>query len=136
MADTHARNHDYHMVEPSPWPALGALSAAVIAFGALLYMHDVTIWLMILGFVMVLYTMFVWWRDVINEAEGGDHTGVVQLGLRYGMVLFIASEVMFFLAWFWAYYTSALYPAVATGGGQCRHPVRRTTAASDCEAAR
>jgi len=116
MADTHARNHDYHMVEPSPWPALGAISAGVVAVGALLYMHDVTVWLMILGFLMVLYTMFVWWRDVVNEAEAGDHTTVVQLGLRYGMVLFIASEVMFFLAWFWAYYTSALFPAEVTGG--------------------
>ncbi len=55
--------------------------------------------------------MFVWWRDVIREAHGGDHTPVVQLHLRYGMILFIASEVMFFVAWFWAYFDASLFPA-------------------------
>ena len=55
--------------------------------------------------------MFMWWRDVVKEAHGGDHTPVVQLHLRYGMILFIASEVMFFVAWFWAYFDAALFPA-------------------------
>ena len=56
----------------------------------------------------VLYTMLVWWRDVIHEGQEGDHTPVVQLGLRYGMILFIASEVMFFVAWFWAFFNASL----------------------------
>jgi cytochrome c oxidase subunit 3 len=55
--------------------------------------------------------MLMWWRDVVKEAHGGDHTPVVQLHLRYGMILFIASEVMFFVAWFWAYFDAALFPA-------------------------
>ena len=66
------------------------------------------------GAIGVLYTMFGWWRDVIKEAEHkGDHTRVVQISHRYGMILFIASEVMFFVAWFWAYFSSALFPADA-----------------------
>ena len=59
----------------------------------------------------ILFTMFMWWRDVIKEAHAGDHTPVVQLHLRYGMILFIASEVMFFVAWFWAYFDASLFPA-------------------------
>ncbi len=62
-----------------------------------------------MGFLGVLYTMFAWWADVIKEAEGGDHTRVVQIHHRYGMIMFIASEVMFFVAWFWAYFDAALY---------------------------
>ena len=117
MADTHAKDHDYHLVEPSPWPALGALSALVLAAGLIMYMHDMTIWVLPIGLAMTLYTMFVWWRDVIQEATfNDDHTPVVQLGLRYGMVLFIASEVMFFVAWFWAYFNAALFPTEAMGG--------------------
>jgi cytochrome c oxidase subunit 3 len=59
----------------------------------------------------VLYTMIGWWRDVIHEAEvEHDHTRVVQISHRYGMILFIASEVMFFVAWFWAYFDVALFP--------------------------
>jgi cytochrome c oxidase subunit III len=61
----------------------------------------------------LLFTMFMWWRDVIKEAHGGDHTPVVQLHLRYGMIMFIASEVMFFVAWFWAYFDSSLFVSEA-----------------------
>src|SRR5262249_38283483 len=64
-----------------------------------------------LGVAGLLYTFIGWWRDVIKESVvNHDHTPVVKLGLRYGMILFIASEVMFFVAWFWAYFNSALFP--------------------------
>jgi cytochrome c oxidase subunit 3 len=53
--------------------------------------------------------MFMWWRDVIHEAHAGDHTPVVSLHLRYGMIMFIASEVMFFVAWFWAFFDASLF---------------------------
>ena len=113
MAESHAPHHDYHLVEPSPWPIVGAVSAFVLAVGAVSWMHGWVPWLMVLGFVGVLYTMFMWWRDVVHEAHTGSHTPVVQLHMRYGMMLFIASEVMFFVAWFWAFFNAALYPADA-----------------------
>ena len=113
MADTHAKHHDYHLVNPSPWPVVGSVSALVLAIGAVQYFHSDMPWVMIIGLAGVLYTMLAWWRDVINEAHGGDHTPVVQLHHRYGMILFIASEVMFFVAWFWAYFDASLYPGEA-----------------------
>lgn len=123
MADAHAKNHDYHLVDPSPWPIVGSISAFTMAIGAVTSMHaadgegmveGIVFWL---GFLGVLYTMFVWWRDVVAEAEHkGDHTPVVQLHHRYGMVLFIASEVMFFVAWFWAFFNASLFPTDAMGG--------------------
>ena len=62
--------------------------------------------------------MFAWWSNTVKEAHAGDHTPVVQLHLRYGMILFIASEVMFFLAWFWAFFDASLFPHAgeAVGG--------------------
>ncbi len=114
MADAHAKHHDYHLVDPSPWPAVGAVSAFILAVGAILWMHHMATWAPLLfgaGVIGVLYTMLSWWRDVVKEAEGGLHTRVVQIHHRYGMILFIASEVMFFVAWFWAYFASALFPA-------------------------
>lgn len=101
----HAKNHDYHLVNPSPWPLVASISTFVLAFGAILWMHQMApIWIMLIGLVGVLYTMFAWWSDVVKEAQAGDHTPVVQMHHRYGMILFIASEVMFFVAWFWAYF--------------------------------
>ena len=118
MADAHAEpQHDYHLVDPSPWPALGSLSMFVLALGAIAWMRDWSFgWMMYVGFAMVAYTMFVWWRDVTKEAtHDGHHTPVVQLHHRYGVILFIASEVMFFVAWFWAYFDASLFPKEAIG---------------------
>jgi len=109
MADAHAKNHDYHLVDPSPWPAIGAAAAFILAVGAVMWMHGSSPAVMFIGFAGVLYTMFMWWRDVVKESHKGDHTDVVSLHLRYGMLLFIASEVMFFVAWFWAFFDASLF---------------------------
>ena len=83
MADSHAheQSHPYHLVDPSPWPLIGALSAFVLAAGALLVMHENSYWLLAIGAVMVMGTMFGWWRDVTDEAQNlGHHNKVVQVG--------------------------------------------------------
>jgi cytochrome c oxidase subunit 3 len=120
MAEAHAKNHDYHLVDPSPWPLLGSVSAFVMACGAIMLMKDLSMaglkagpYVFGAGLIGVLYTMMSWWTDVVREAERGDHTRVVQLHHRYGMLLFIASEVMFFVAWFWAYFDASLFPGEA-----------------------
>jgi cytochrome c oxidase subunit 3 len=107
--------HDYHLVNPSPYPLIGSIAATVMALGGVTWMKGLfglpagTSWLFFAGLAGVLYTMFGWWSDVIKEANEGDHTPVVSIGLRYGMVLFIASEVMFFVAWFWVFFEMALF---------------------------
>ena len=78
--------------------------------GSVLWFHDHGPWIALIGLVIVLYTMWSWWADVIGEAQAGEHTPIIQIGLRYGMVLFIISEIMFFSAWFWTFFKHALYP--------------------------
>lgn len=116
----HEKNHDYHILKPSPWPLLSAVSAFIMLFGAVVYispripaesiLSGVGPWIFLIGLVGVLYGMYVWWSDVIDEGEVGDHTPVVQIGLRYGVIMFITSEVMFFVAWFWSFFKHAMYP--------------------------
>ena len=107
--------HDYHLVNPSPYPLIGSISAVVLALGGVTWMKGFfglpqhTSWVFWLGLTGVLYTMAGWWMEVTKEANQGDHTPVVSIGLRYGMVLFIASEVMFFVAWFWIFFEMALF---------------------------
>jgi cytochrome c oxidase subunit III len=126
MAEGHKVNHDYHIVDPSPWPLIGSIGALIMAIGGVAYMRwlansDFTLggvnianpWLFFIGLVIVLYTMFGWWSDTIKESHAGKHTRVVSLHLRYGMILFIASEVMFFVAWFWAFFDASLFPGEA-----------------------
>jgi cytochrome c oxidase subunit III len=118
MAEAHAKHHDYHLVDPSPWPLIGSISAFLMAVGAVMLMKGLgfaglQIGPLVFGagVIGVLYTMLSWWTDVVREATyEGHHTRVVQIHHRYGMIMFIASEVMFFVAWFWAYFDAALYP--------------------------
>jgi cytochrome c oxidase subunit 3 len=107
--------HDYHLVNPSPWPLVGSVSATLMALGGVAWMKGLMgvpkgePWLFFLGLFGVLVTMACWWTDVVKEANRGDHTPVVSIGLRYGMILFIVSEVMFFVAWFWMFFEMALF---------------------------
>ncbi len=137
MAEAHAKNHDYHIIPPSPWPVLASLGAFLMAIGGIGLMRwlkdaDLTLFgtnlagwgLFVLGLAVVLYTMYAWWSDTIAESHAGAHTPVVLMHLRYGMLLFIASEVMFFVAWFWAFFDASLFAgeqinferAAVTGG--------------------
>jgi len=113
------KTHDYHILNPSPWPLVMSAAMLVFAAGAVGWMHstswgELTFWP---GLAAVVATFYLWWRSVVHEANTGDHTPVVQLHHRYGMILFIASEVMFFVAWFWAYFNAALYPSSHEGIG-------------------
>jgi len=107
--------HDYHLVNPSPYPLVGSIAATVMALGGVTWMKGLfglpahTSWLFFAGLAGVIYTMIGWWSDVVKEGNQGDHTPVVSIGLRYGMILFIASEVMFFVAWFWVFFEMALF---------------------------
>jgi cytochrome c oxidase subunit III len=127
MADTHAKpQHDYHIIDPSPWPFLGAVGALIMAIGGVAWMQMLkggalhlfglnlaNPWLFFIGLAVVVYTMFAWWSDTVREAHEGHHTKVVSIHLRYGMIMFIASEVMFFVAWFWAFFDASIYSGEA-----------------------
>ena len=99
----------WHVPEPSPWPIVGTLAAISTAIGLVLFMHVSSPWLLAIGGILMIVTMIGWWREVIVEAnDNQSHTSPVKVGLRIGMLLFILSEVMFFFAFFWAYFHSSL----------------------------
>ena len=115
--------HPYHLVEPSYWPILSAFAAGTMLLGIIVLAHGGGQWVLGVGAVAVLACMFGWWRDVLKESRTpGLHSSVVRLGLRYGMILFIASEVMFFVAFFWAYFHFALYPEHVSGAATAIWP--------------
>jgi heme/copper-type cytochrome/quinol oxidase subunit 3 len=113
-----AKKHLYHLVDESPWPVITAFSVQAMLLGAVMYMQTIIngFLVLILGLVSTVYCAGLWWRDVIREGTfEGEHTQVVQRGLRIGMILFIISEVMFFFAFFWAYFHSSLAPTIEIG---------------------
>jgi cytochrome c oxidase subunit 3 len=106
----------YHLVDPSPWPIVAALGGGLTLFGIVIAAHFHNFMPLVIGLLIVVAVMVLWWRDVLKESKTpGLHTAIVRLGLRYGMMMFIASEVMFFVAFFWAYFHFALMPEHVLG---------------------
>nr|WCS91934.1 cytochrome c oxidase subunit 3 [Dyscolus oopteroides] len=112
---THS-NHPYHLVDYSPWPLTGALGAMMMVSGLVKWFHQYNMNLLMIGMLVTILTMIQWWRDITREGTfQGLHTYVVTMGLRWGMILFITSEVFFFLSFFWGFFHSSLSPAIELG---------------------
>nr|UZZ43667.1 cytochrome c oxidase subunit III [Micrasema sp. XG-2021] len=110
------QNHPFHLVTHSPWPLTGALSTMTLLCGLLLWFYNFNLTLTMLGILITLMTMYQWWRDISREGTyQGSHTLKVTLGLRWGMILFIVSEIFFFIAFFWAFFHSNLNPSINLG---------------------
>nr|QBC73167.1 cytochrome c oxidase subunit III [Coccocrater sp. MNHN-IM-2013-41044] len=106
----------FHLVEYSPWPLLGSMGALFLTSGLVAWMQDLGPNLLMAGLLIVVLTMIQWWRDIIREGTmQGLHTTKVYKGLSLGMLLFISSEVLFFFAFFWAYFHSSLAPTLEIG---------------------
>nr|ADB20199.1 cytochrome c oxidase subunit 3 [Elimaea cheni] len=109
-------NHPYHLVNPSPWPLTGAIGALITTAGLVKWFHHFNSSLLFLGFTITGLTMIQWWRDVTREGTyQGLHTLPVNYGLRWGMILFIVSEVFFFISFFWSFFHSSLSPTIELG---------------------
>ena len=107
--DAAARKQPWHVPDPSPWPIIGTISAFGMACGLIWFMQTGTPWMLIVGGISVMFSMMGWWREVIIEAnDGRSHNMSVITSLRIGVILFILSEVMFFFAFFWAFFHSSL----------------------------
>jgi cytochrome c oxidase subunit 3 len=109
--------HFFHLVDISPWPITASFSLFLLTTGAVLWFHCGLNFGILFGLICLIYISILWWRDVIRESTfEGHHTIIVQNGLRYGMLLFIVSEIMFFFSFFWAFFHSSLAPTPQIGG--------------------
>nr|ARH54161.1 cytochrome c oxidase subunit 3 [Calvia decemguttata] len=111
-----SKNHPFHLVDYSPWPILGAFSAMTTLMGMIKWFHFYNSNLFLLSNIVLMMIMIQWWRDVIRESTfQGHHTFMVSMGLRWGMILFITSEIFFFVSFFWSFYHSSLSPSIEIG---------------------
>nr|ALO77165.1 cytochrome c oxidase subunit 3 [Phloiophilus edwardsi] len=112
---THS-NHPFHLVNYSPWPILGSLSTMSLMMGLIKWFHLYNSNLLMIGLLINSLIMFQWWRDVVREGTfQGLHTYNVTVGLQWGMILFIVSEILFFLSFFWAFFHNSLAPNIDIG---------------------
>ena len=106
----------FHLVEPSPWPILGSISAFFLTTRITLWIHKFSTLLIPFSFTLLFLVIFQWWRDIARESTlQGFHTTIVIKGLRWGIILFILSEVCFFFGFFWAFFHARLAPTHEIG---------------------
>nr|YP_010398702.1 cytochrome c oxidase subunit III [Hylemya nigrimana]UQK95121.1 cytochrome c oxidase subunit III [Hylemya nigrimana] len=109
-------NHPFHLVNYSPWPLTASIGAMTIVAGMVKWFHQYDISLFMLGNIITIITVYQWWRDISRESTfQGLHTNSVIMGLQWGMILFIVSEVLFFVSFFWAFFHSSLSPSIELG---------------------
>nr|AFI23544.1 cytochrome c oxidase subunit III [Peloridora minuta] len=109
-------NHPFHLVNPSPWPIINSLNLMNLLLGLLKWTQTTSMNLVMLSMISIVITSLQWWRDMIRESTfQGLHSMQVQLGLKMGMIMFIISEVMFFISFFWAYFHTSLSPSMEIG---------------------
>nr|AHL44273.1 cytochrome c oxidase subunit III [Adelphocoris suturalis] len=109
-------NHPFHLVDYSPWPLTSSIGALTLVSGMIMWFHMNNMYMFMLGIIILLLSMYQWWRDIIREGTfQGKHTIKVVKGLKMGMILFIMSEVFFFISFFWAFFHSSLSPTIEIG---------------------
>nr|YP_010736876.1 cytochrome c oxidase subunit III [Pedionis papillata]WEP24750.1 cytochrome c oxidase subunit III [Pedionis papillata] len=109
-------NHPFHLVDKSPWPIYSAMGMLTLTSGSIMWMHKFNSILMYIGLMNMVMIMFQWWRDIVRESTfQGMHTKKVISSMKMGMIMFIMSEVMFFLSFFWAFFHSSLSPNMEIG---------------------
>lgn len=110
------KNHPFHLVDVRPWPILGSLRALTVISGLIKWFHIFNPSLLFIGLTSIIIIIYQWWRDITREGTfQGQHTYMVTIGLRWGIILFITSEVFFFLSFFWRFFHNRLAPAVEIG---------------------
>nr|UPL65784.1 cytochrome c oxidase subunit III [Anacestra spiniger] len=109
-------NHPFHLVDYSPWPLIGSIGVMTMMSGMIMWFHKNEMYLLYIGIMIILLTMYQWWRDIVREGTfQGKHTIKVTEGLKLGMILFIISELFFFISFFWAFFHSSLSPTIELG---------------------
>jgi len=109
-------NHPYHLVDYRPWPLTGAIRTLTLVSGLIKWFHQYSFNLFTLGLLITFITIFQWWRDITREGTfQGLHTLKVINGLKWGIILFIISEVFFFFSFFWRFFHRRLSPNIELG---------------------
>nr|YP_001837116.1 cytochrome c oxidase subunit III [Walchia hayashii]BAG24172.1 cytochrome oxidase subunit 3 [Walchia hayashii] len=105
-----------HLVNPSPWPITGAMSAMMMTLSTVIMMYKKNNTMMMMATTLSMITFFSWSKDILTESSmEGQHSKKTSSTLKLGMILFIVSEVFLFVSMFWAFFHSSMSPSMEVG---------------------
>ena len=103
-------------VQTSFWPLLVALVLFSLLGNTVLFINlKISTMMLIVPLFFTILVSFLWWKDLSRERILGYHTHKLEVRLRISILLFILSEVFFFVSFFWAFYDAALAPRIELG---------------------
>lgn len=103
-------------VQTSFWPVLVSLILFSLLGNTVLYINlKFSFFMVLFPLILTIIISFLWWKDFSRERILGYHTHKLEVSLRVSMLLFILSEVFFFVSFFWAFYDASLAPSIELG---------------------
>jgi len=108
--------HKYHIIEIRPWPLWCSVGIFSLTSSLIIIIQLKSRLFFFCSLFSLIFMAFTWWRDVIRESllQGWHHSVVID-GLKLGIILFITSEVFFFVSFFWGYFHRRLSPNIDIG---------------------
>lgn len=110
------KNHKFHLVDPSPWPIIISFIILNYTRIVILFFNTKKILPIIINIIIIILVILTWWKDIKRERTfQGHHTQLVIKSIKYGILLFIISEVLFFIRFFWSFFHHRLTPTHELG---------------------
>ncbi len=111
-----ASEGDYYVPHGTHWPIIGSIGLTTTVVGFARFLHGSEMTVMFVGIAILIFMLYGWFGQVIDESIAGLYNKQVDMSFRLGMGWFIFSEVMFFGAFFGALFYARAYSIPWLGG--------------------
>ena len=111
-----ASEGDYYVPHGTHWPIIGSIGLTTTVVGFARFLHGSEMTVMFVGIAILIFMLYGWFGQVIDESMAGLYNKQVDMSFRLGMGWFIFSEVMFFGAFFGALFYARAYSIPWLGG--------------------
>ncbi len=111
-----ASEGDYYVPHGTHWPIIGSIGLTTTVVGFARFLHGSEMTVMFVGIAILIFMLYGWFGQVIDESMAGLYNKRVDMSFRLGMGWFIFSEVMFFGAFFGALFYARAYSIPWLGG--------------------
>jgi len=110
MSQQTTTHEPYYVPAQSKWPIIATVALLTTVFGLGTWFNDLKAeraeshgpLIFFVGALLIAYMLFGWFGAVVREGRAGLYSPQMDRSFRWGMMWFIFSEVMFFLAFFGA----------------------------------
>lgn len=103
-------HHNFHILSLSTFPYLTFISSFGFCSSIVVFFKYGFNYFFVFTFFILIFVVFCWSKDISMEGIRGYHNFFVVDGFKFGVVLFIFRELMFFFGIFWAFFDASLVP--------------------------